>query len=542
MKFNETIGKGARLAVMAGLSATLALGGVVAPVTVAFAATNATITVNSPSGVTLAGKYKVYQLFTGDYANGGSAMSNAVANTAFRAQVVAALTATGADYKPAVNATDADLLDKVVAVGKASLTQTFAGNLAKELAKAGAPAATSTVDITNGSASYTGETGYYLLVSDTDNLGENESATSAILVPLGNAGKTVTSKAKTPTLEKKIKDNDGTWDGSYKDSADAGLVGNKPIAPTYQLTGTLPANIDEYKTYVYKFVDTMPKGFTTNADEVTNQWNVSVKINGTDLTSAFTATVSTDGRTVTWATDDLKAAAKTAGFTGDLASAKVVLEYTPVFDSADVEAIYGHTSTITDPQINSANLEFSNNPYSQGQGETGKTPEDETYLYSFNLNVNKVDDKKQPLAGAEFTLTNDKGEVVGKNITTGNAPTTFTFTGLESEVEYTLTETKTPAGMKTIKPVKFTLAVEKDSTTGKVTGIKVDNKVIEGNSAKLEVSATDKGTLDATVVNVPGDELPGTGAAGITAGVVLGGALITVSAVKIARDRKADSK
>ena len=59
MKFNETIGKGARLAVMAGLSATLALGGVVAPVTVAFAAPNATITVNSPSGVTLAGKYKV---------------------------------------------------------------------------------------------------------------------------------------------------------------------------------------------------------------------------------------------------------------------------------------------------------------------------------------------------------------------------------------------------------------------------------------------------------------------------------------------------
>ena len=53
---------------------------------------------------------------------------------------------------------------------------------------------------------------------------------------------------------------------------------------------------------------------------------------------------------------------------------------------------------------NTVKLEYSNNPNQGGEGDTGKTPENKVTVFTFQLNIDKKDEKNQPLKGAGFTL------------------------------------------------------------------------------------------------------------------------------------------
>ena len=536
--------RAARLAVSAGLALTLALGGAAAlPATALAAEAQPAITIDSAKAP--AGSYKVYYLVAGDFGTDG-AMGNANVNDAYKGLLTDALKGLG--YDPGTGATDAAILDKLVAasddknVGKEKVAKAVAAKLAAQ----GAPAATATVKASDGTATYNGPTGYYLVVSDPDAWDPEAAMTSAMLVTLDGAGTATTAKIQVPTLDKQVKDGDAGngWDGTWSQLADAGLVDGTPTVPTYQLVGTLPSNIGDYDTYQYKFVDTLPTGFdTANDGSELATWNVSIKTqDGKDLSDAFAATVTTDEKThtstVMWAATDLKAALKDAGVAdADLATTTVTLVYTPTYDKADLDRLYANQSELGKPQVNSAHIEFSNNPVSGGDG-LGHTPDHETYLYSFNLQVKKVDDSQepQPLTGAKFTLTGADGKTLGRDITATDDGT-FTFTGLEADVEYTLTETQTPEGKKAIEPIKFKLKVTKDGATNKVTAVSLADGSESDPSNAATFTVTDA-TVTATVVNVPGPHLPNTGRAGIAAGVVVGGAIIAVSAVKIVRDRK----
>ena len=87
--------------------------------------------------------------------------------------------------------------------------------------------------------------------------------------------------------------------------------------------------------------------------------------------------------------------------------------------------------------VNTAQLEYSNNPRGNG---TGTTPWDNVIVFTYKVVVNKVDQAGQPLDGAEFTLTkklNDGTEVdMPMNIDTSKK-SLFTLSGLDDGV-YTL--------------------------------------------------------------------------------------------------------
>lgn len=118
-------------------------------------------------------------------------------------------------------------------------------------------------------------------------------------------------------------------------------------------------------------------------------------------------------------------------------------------------------------------------------------------LKPFGLTVAKVDEEEKALAGAEFTLTGPNA--YKKVISEG---TTFSFTNLKPGT-YTLEETKTPAGYRTIKSI--TMIIDK---LGKVT--------IDGDEQKdVLVTGAENNQIKLQVKNIPKSPLPATGGSGI---------------------------
>jgi LPXTG-motif cell wall-anchored protein len=194
---------------------------------------------------------------------------------------------------------------------------------------------------------------------------------------------------------------------------------------------------------------------------------------------------------------------------------------------ASSEITVEYTSTLTEKatlgnqgNVNEAMLQFSNNPNSEQVGEstpTGKTPWDNVIVFTYEVVVNKVNENEEALKGAAFKLEKklkDGTTKPVKEFTAGEA-TSFTFSGLD-DGDYVLTETTTPAGYNTIKPITFTVTAEHNIewTTGERTDVLTE---LNGNAASGEITFTpDKtaGSLTTKVINVEGSNLPSTGGMG----------------------------
>ena len=140
-----------------------------------------------------------------------------------------------------------------------------------------------------------------------------------------------------------------------------------------------------------------------------------------DFEIVFTDILSVDGVTIT-------------------KDSKVVVEYTAELTQ---DAVIGN-----DGNPNKVYLEFSNNPYDEG---TGQTPEDKVTVFTFKLDVDKVDKDQQPLAGAGFTLYKYDADTqnyvaVGSEVK-GDALTNFVWSGLDSG-KYKLVETTVPGRLQ----------------------------------------------------------------------------------------------
>lgn len=534
-------GRKARLAVTAGLAAALALGGVVAPVAQAYADGNYTVTIESTTGYTVEGQYKVYRLFTGSFADTNTdngKMGNAVANDSYREDMRTVLNGFLADANkvPAVDATHSELVvDTAIADGIAGLPdakkQEFANKLAAALKN---KAGFTSVNAENGTLSVTGlEAGYYLIVNPDV---ENNAMTSAILVPV-NHNRTVSIKTSTPTVTKQTK-LDG---GEAADNVDIGLTGENTLQKvTYVVTGTVASNIDDYNSYKYVITDALPKGLknTVTQERINTKWNVSINaVSGEATVSVkdkFTLSLDTSGSSpkMIWTCNDLIEAMGEM----DHRSAQIVLTYTPDYTPSELEdSLEGAMGAA----LNSVTLTYSNNPYTGGDGSIATTPADESKVYTYKLALKKVkadaDNHTTLLTGAKFTLKRD-GAPVFKDLEVGTDGT-LAFTGLDSDVEYELSETVVPAGMKSIDPIKFKIVATKDAdgTVTKVTA----NKTSDPSSAATFVDTTDTdNVIDVTVTNIEGADLPLTGQQGIVAGVAAGGIVLTVSLVAISRNRK----
>ncbi|TDE69688.1 isopeptide-forming domain-containing fimbrial protein, partial [Streptococcus vicugnae] len=340
-------------------------------------------------------------------------------------------------------------------------------------------------------------------------VGDNEAYTNYILQVVNNV--TVEPKTSVPSVEKKVKDtNDTTGETTdWQDSADYDINDSVP----FQLTATLPDNLDSYDEYYLELSDTLSSGLTYNKDAKVYLVNDDEK---TDVTSSFT--IADDGSS--FKINNLKS------LDGVTSSTKVVVEYTATLNENAVIGSEGNPNTVK--------LIYSNNPNYTGSGETsptGETPEDTVIVFTYKVVVNKVkEDKKTPLEGAEFTLSKKlaDGSLQEVAVVKNTAGTTFTFSGLD-DGDYVLSETTTPNGYNTIDDVEFTVTADHDVESDSPALNSLSGDVTTG-SIEFTSSTTD-GSLTTNVVNKKGSVLPSTGGMGTTILYVVGTILVLAAGI-----------
>ena len=359
--------------------------------------------------------------------------------------------------------------------------------------------------------------GYYLIKDKDDSIQGQDCYTEFILHVTDDVDANV--KADVPSVEKKVKDtNDTTGETTgWQDSADYDIGDDVP----FQLTATLPNNIESYKTYFLKFNDTLSKGLDYNNDAV-------IKLGDNDVTKSFTPSYDATAKTLTFTCDDIKAFGATN-------SDKIVVEYTAKLNENAKCGAAGNPNTVY--------LDFSNNPNIGGEGDRGKTPEDKVIVFTYKLTVKKVDKENKPLTGAEFTLFKkvdgkDKPVKVKNIIFSTNAEgTEFGFTGLDDGT-YVLSETKTPDGYNSIKDQTFTISAKHDENKDNPELTALTGNVASGSIIDLGVMF-ENGELSTDVINNKGSVLPSTGGAGrvaiyvIGAILVLGGGIVLVTKKRV---------
>lgn len=366
--------------------------------------------------------------------------------------------------------------------------------------------------------------GYYLVKDQEPTDGTKLDAYTTYIVKVVDQNVTATPKSDVPSFEKKVKDtNDTTGDTSdWQDSADYDINDAVP----FKLEGTVASNYDSYKTYYFAFHDVEESGLTFNKD------SVKVSVDGTVIDGGYTVVTEglTDGCTFEVKFADLKT------IDGVKAGSKIRVEYTSKLNE---NAVIGEQGN-----VNKAKLQYSNNPNDEQGGEngpTGETPWDNVIVFTYKTVINKVDDKNQPLKGAEFTLSKKMkdGTTTTVAVVKDSEGTTFTFKGLD-DGDYVLTETKTPAGYNSIKPITFTVTANHTITWE---GEDRDTILtsLSGNAASGEITFTptdDKSELTSNVVNKPGSSLPETGGMGTIVLYAAGAVLVIAAGVYFGLKKK----
>ncbi|MBF9691526.1 isopeptide-forming domain-containing fimbrial protein [Bifidobacterium dentium] len=448
--------------------------------------------------------YEAYQIFTGDLADGK--LSNVKWGSATAKNGTAV---TDAELK-----TVTDLASKSVNDN----AQATANAIAAYLKSDAQP--TATIDDTNPTAQV--PSGYYLIKDKNNTVPDGQAATTYIVTVAGNV--TITPKSDVPSFEKKLKDtNDTTGETSdWQDSADYDINDAVP----FKLEGTVASNYADYDTYYFAFHDVEENSLTFNKD------SVKVYVDDTEITSGYSVVTEglTDGCTFEVKFANLKT------IDGVKAGSKIRVEYTSTLNENAVLGKHGN--------VNKAKLQFSNNPNDSQNGETsptGETPWDNVIVFTYKTVINKVDDKNQPLKGAEFTLSKKMKDGSTKTVAVvkDSEGTTFTFNGLD-DGDYVLTETKTPAGYNSIKPITFTVTANHTITWE---GEDRDTILtsLSGNAASGEITFTptdDKSELDTNVVNKPGSSLPETGGMGTIVLYAAGAVLVIAAGVYFGLKKK----
>ena len=563
----------ARLAVTAGLTAALSFGGVMAPVTMAFAddvaaATTNSITINKNTENGDA-KYKAYQIFKADVVDkdGKKVASNVDwadgLSAAAKNGIIAAIKSDekGGELPETPSAQDvADwmatyLQDASQVVNNGDLLDTIA-SLVKDttpVTPRGASTAAFAADI---SVSFD-NSGYYLFLTDVDSIGtadshsgKKQTGTSPIFAVVGGSAVEVTEKTSIPTVEKKVKDDKPGSD--WKDKADSQM--DQDVH--YQLTGTVADNIATFDTYYYEFNDVLSAGLTADAG------TIEVKIGDKTLSrnstegdkTGYDASIDNTTNTLTVKFTDLKTAANVAGATLDGRS-NVVVTYTAKLDHKKVDKV----TVGGEGNPNSVKLIYSNNPMSDGKGESVlDTVRD--YTYALKL-VKEDSEDNTKLKDVEFTIKAtgadelETGKVglqyVQENGSLGNDEHRFktnesgeiSVTGLDAGT-YTVHEVEgSNPGYNTLDDFTFTITAEGlGELEGKTFAGNTDPNTLKVTAGKdgstLVTPKVTDGTVTLTVKNKKGSNLPLTGLNGVTFTWIAGGAVLCIGVAHLIRSRK----
>lgn len=451
--------------------------------------------------------YEIYQIFTGDY---DALQPSMLTNIKW---------GTNGKGGTAGEAVDQTILDELSGVASSTSDRDKLDVIEKYVTLTN-PVKTI---VNGGSVEVVG--GYYLIKDKDGSLSGSEPYTTYLVSVVGH----VTIKPKSndvPEFEKKLKDtNDSTGNTTgWQDSADYDIGDYIP----FRLQGTVPEDYDSYGKYYYAFHDVEEAGLTFDSSSV--KVFVGDEVTGTkiDASNYTVVTSPTDGCTFEIVFDDLKKV------TGVTANSIITVTYESTLNTDAVLGAQGN--------VNTAKLEYSNNPRGNG---TGTTPWDNVIVFTYKVVVNKVDQAGQPLVGAQFTLTKkiNGGTEVIKTMTIDSSETQFTLSGLD-DGEYTLTETVTPAHYNTISPITFTVKAdhtitwETERREDILTSLSGDKKVGEITFAS---SKTD-GTLTTDVINNIGTTLPGTGGIGTTIFYVIGGGLMVAAAILLITKKRMENR
>ena len=331
--------------------------------------------------------YSIYQLLKGDVANltdGSGTLSNVTAGENLKA--------------------DTNIDDFITAIKDqtgADLGDTAFGYIAGT--------AKYVVDGNGNAVEIEVENGYYLVTdaytATGDKPTDGSNTVSRYLVAVVGPT-TMNPKVSFPTIDKKIIDEDANKAIDASKKTDTAAIGD---IIEYEITGKVP-NTEGYKYYYYVVHDTLSKGLTLDP----NSFNVTIgtKILKRDSEYYVYVTPNADGTTsFKLALGDLKALVNTAD-NGVSVESDISIKYNAtVNDSAEIGK---------NPNTNTAQLEYSNNPGSSERNDkddepgipkpgtaTGEGPEYITKTYVTELSILKVDEDGKKLTGAEFTLTGD---------------------------------------------------------------------------------------------------------------------------------------
>lgn len=365
---------------------------------------------------------------------------------------------------------------------------------------------------------------------------------------------TITVYNEKPSLEKSVENANGLYDNDTDAS-----VGD---TVTWKVEASVPSNVNELKTY--KLTDKMSDALTWENKAKANLEITTNNSTTLEASTDYTLTVPEDNTTGgTW-TIEFTEAGKTK-----LATSNVKVITVTFNTKLNENAIIG-----SEGNLNDAELDYSNAIYPTEDPDNpnkGNTPgedkiKDQAIVYSFQMNIEKVDGKDSTikLQGVTFDLysytgakTNpteadlkgSDGTLVEQNLTT-DVDGKIQKSGLKNGTYY-LVETKT---VKTKdgkqynllkEPVKVEIKV--DYVTKTETTITKD---VNGNVADTTTVSTktftggdtgSDGTFTVTVKNYTGFDLPITGGMGTVLFSIAGFALMAGAAFVLLKGRRKDA-
>lgn len=574
----------ARLAVTAGLTAALSFGGVMAPVTMAFAecvptvaTENGKVFITDPDTEYTDTSFKGIQIFKatvtqnkdGNTWSGDKTLSDIDwASLEVQKAVIGAFTradGTRVDGAPRTDTSAQAWAKYINDHAGDKVGQTAKVDADSTLDKIAAALEGSNLTWTEPSDSSKGnfeslDQGYWLFVTDVPSkTGNTDAYTSPIFTIVGGSDVNVAPKKSVPNVTKAVKDdNNGSFvtdksknvfeaPNRVADSASDQLV-------EYQLAGTVASNINTYNEYSYTFTDELPTTMVPELDG--NDPVVEVKIGNQVVHPDSYSKKYADGKLVVSFSNLKNAHAKNEDDTeGALINvddkSKVYVNYKARLDPTKVSA-----DMLGKGQKNTVTLTYSNNPHDNNG--TGTTVDHPAYDYTYGIDVTKVGNEETPkkLSGVVFKLQekNDEGELENefidrtgvKQANAENAKLTtdsngkINVVGLD-EGTYVLTEVTPAPGYDNSHGDKgITFTIKRGSLTESNTDVVNPELTVEDadNSDLVTTANSTDGMVHLTVTDKKGSGLPLTGLNGVTFTWIAGGAVLVIGVAHLIRSRK----